>query len=81
MTLSTRCPSQRDSDIHWGSREVGDPGCGRSSVSGLGEPGVSSHHWRVYDDCRECVGGDLLWVGLDDVGEMTVVAMQVASES
>ena len=48
----------------------------------FGQPGIPSHHWRVDDDCRECVGWDLLWVGLDDVGviEMTVVTVQAASE-
>lgn len=77
MTLSTRCQSQRDSNIHWGSREVGDPGSGRSSVADLGQPGLPSHHWRADDDCGKCAEWDLLWVGPDDVGinEMTVVAM------
>ena len=77
MTLSTECPSQGDSDIHWGSREVGDPGSGHNNVADSGQSRAPSHHWRVDDDCRECVGWDLLWVGPDDVGvaKMTVVAM------
>ena len=73
----TECPSQRDSDIYLGYREVGDPGSGRSSVADRGQLGTPSHHWRADDDCRECVGWDLLWVGPDDVGvaEMTVFVM------
>ena len=75
MTLSTRPPSQRDSDIDWGSREVGDPGSGCSSVADLGQPGAPSHHWRADDDCRKCVEWDLLWVGPDDVGVIETTAV------
>ena len=75
--MSTKCPSKRDSDIDWGSREVGDLGSGSNSVADFGKPGIPSHHWRADDDFRECVGWDLLWVGLDDVGvgETIAVAM------
>ena len=77
MTLSTRCPSQRDLDINWGSREVGHLCSGGSSVVDPGQPGAPSHHWRADDDFRKCVEWDLLWVGPDDVGvvEMTIVSL------
>ena len=77
MTLSTKCPSQGESDIYWGFTEVGDPGSGRSGDVDLGQSSAPSHHWREDDDCRECVGWDLLWLGPDDVGvaETTVVVM------
>ena len=75
--MSTRCLSQRDSDIDWGSREVGDSGSGGNSVVDLGQPGAPSHHWRADDDCRKCIEWDLLWVGPDDavISEMTTVTV------
>ena len=77
MPLSTRSPSQGDSDTHRGFGEVRDPCCGYSGAMDPGQPGIPSHHWRADDDCRECLGWYLLWVGLDDFGvnETTFVAM------
>ena len=80
--MLTRPPSQRDSDTSWGSKEVRDLCSGGNSVVDPGQPGAPSHHWRADDDCRGCVGWDLLWLGPYDVVviEMTVFAMQVASK-
>ena len=77
MTLLTKCLSQRDSDIDWGSREVGDPCSGGSSVADPRQPGAPSHHWREDDDCRKCVGWDLLWVGPNDVGVIEMIVFAV----